>query len=52
MIDLGGLFFGGFMRPLYRDGVSKFHQASGFRHDVSQTKALNMVRPMRGGWRL
>lgn len=40
------------MRPLSRSGVDKYRSAGAFRHNVSTTASLNMVRPMRGGWRL
>lgn len=38
------------MNPLSRgyNGVSP----GSFRHNVSSTKALNVIRPMRGGFRL
>lgn len=40
------------MKPLYRSGVHKGSSAGAFRHDVGHTKSINLVRPMRGGWRL
>lgn len=40
------------MRPIKRFGVSKGRSASKFRHQVSRTKRPNLVRPMRGGYRL
>lgn len=40
------------MRPSARYGVNKGRSAGVFRRDVGHTRALNMVFPMRGGWRL
>lgn len=39
------------MRPVKRYGVNKGRSAGAFRHDVGVTKNVNLVRPMRGGWR-
>lgn len=40
------------MRPLSRHGVNKYRSAGSFRGNVGMTAAVNMIRPMRGGWRL
>lgn len=39
-------------KHLDRVGVNKRHSASSFRHHAHRTPMLNMINPMRGGWRL
>jgi len=40
------------MKPLSRNPVHKGHSVKHFKHNVGQTKAINMAAPMRGGIRL
>jgi len=35
-----------------RKPVSKHSSASAFRHNAQRTPMLNVINPMRGGWRL
>lgn len=35
-----------------RNSVSKGRSARKFRGAAGRTRAANMIRPMRGGWRL
>ncbi|WNK14027.1 MAG: hypothetical protein [Microvirus sp.] len=40
------------MRPVSRHRVNKARSAKKFRRNVSKTKAVNIIGPMRGGIRL
>jgi hypothetical protein len=35
-----------------RKPVHKHHSAASFRHGAMKTPMLNVINPMRGGWRL
>jgi hypothetical protein len=39
-------------KSLNRVGVNKHSSARSFRHSAHRTPMLNMINPMRGGWRL
>lgn len=41
-----------FMKPVSRYSVNKAASASKFRKSVSKTKSVNLLSPIRGGWRL
>lgn len=40
------------MKPSRRMPVNKAKSAAKFRAQTANTKAANMLTPMRGGWRL
>lgn len=40
------------MKPLHRKPVNKQKSASTFKRHVSNTKAVNVTAPMRGGIRM
>lgn len=40
------------MKPVSRYSVNKAASAAKFRKSVSKTKPVNLLSPIRGGWRL
>lgn len=39
-------------KHLFRSGVNKHRSVASFKHHAHRTPMLNMINPMRGGWRL
>lgn len=46
------LKMGFFMKPVSRYSVNKSQSAKSFRKSVARTKQVNLLSPIRGGWRL
>lgn len=40
------------MKPVTRYSVNKSGSAKAFRKSISKTKGINLLSPIRGGWRL
>jgi len=40
------------MKPVSRYSVNKSQSAKSFRKSVARTKPVNLLSPIRGGWRL